>query len=339
MSQTRPESAEACAGANIAIVKYWGKRDVSRNLPAGSSLSLTLRELETTTRVSFTSQLTQDDVQLGGEPAPPVFARRVSKFLDRIRRLAGLKLSARVQTANSFPTAAGLASSASGFAALAVAACRAAGLTPGIDQLATLARLGSGSATRSLLGGFVELQAGTRSDGADCRVRELGDAADWPLNLLVAVVGEGPKSLSSTAGMQHTVQSSPLYPAFLEANAADLPLARDAVTSRDLQTLGKIAERSCLRMHAAAAGAAPGVLYFRGPTVELIHAVRRARNEGLYGYFTIDAGPHVKVLCESDAVDALRERLLAVDGVSRVLVASPGPGARTVDPEQVDADR
>ena len=322
----RSSGARARAGANIALVKYWGKRDLERNLPAGSSLSLTLGELETQTAVTFDPGLERDEVRIDGVLAPLPFGLKVSRFLDRVRARAGIGGAARVETSNSFPTASGLASSASGFAALAAAASCAASLDLEHDELAELARLGSGSAARSLLGGFVEMRAGERADGADCRVRGVADERHWALRLVVAVVGCGAKTTSSTEGMLRTAATSPLYSSFLEANEAELARARRAVLERDLETLGTIAERSCLRMHAAAAAADPGVLYWRGATVEAMHAVLGARRSGLPGYFTVDAGPHVKVLCETAAAGAFRELLAGVPGIDRVIVASPGRG-------------
>ncbi len=216
-------TARARAGTNIALVKYWGKRDAALNLPATGSLSLTLAELGTTTEVRFLESagaapgdhLLGDSVSIDGRPAEAAFATRVSRFLDWCGPRAGLRAPAEVSTVNTVPTAAGLASSASGFAALALAASRAAGLELSPAELSALARQGSGSAARSIFGGFVEMAAGTRADGSDAVAHPLPEAADWPLRLVVALTATGPKAIGSTAAMDRTAATSPYYAAWL----------------------------------------------------------------------------------------------------------------------------
>ena len=293
-----PVTVRARARPNIALVKYWGKRDAERNLPATGSLSLTLSELDTTTEVTFDPALRQDELRLDGEPASEAARRRVSGFLDRVRDLARGGDFARVVSVNRFPTAAGLASSASGFAALALAATHAAGLQLPLDELAALARHGSGSAPRSLLGGFVAVHPGGADDGADWRIEALGDADFWDLRLVVALTATGPKAVGSSEGMERTRTSSPYYAPWLAANARHLDEARRALRARDFTALGRVTEASCFRMHAAALAADPPLLYWNGATVAAIHRVWQLRGEGHPAYVTIDAGPHVKVLCQ-----------------------------------------
>jgi diphosphomevalonate decarboxylase len=331
---SRPRAVTARAGTNIALVKYWGKRDAALNLPAAGSLSLTLAELGTQTRVSFTAPASNGDVvRLGDAAADPRFAARVSRFLDLVRDLAGIDTRAVVETTNTVPTAAGLASSASGFAALALAATRAAGLDLPAGTLSALARRGSGSAARSIFGGLCEMDAGVRADGADACARPLLDANAWDLRLVVALTAKGEKALGSTAAMDHTAATSPYHAAWIASVAGDLAAARAAIAARDLARLGVVAERSALRMHASALAADPAILYWAPATVAVLHAVRAARAHGLAAWATIDAGPHVKVLCRSGDAAQVAALLTAVPGVLGTLIASPGEGATVVEVE------
>lgn len=343
----------AHAGTNIALVKYWGKRDAALNLPATGSLSLTLAELGTRTTVRFLQDgngegsAGGDHVTLNGAPAEARVRARVSAFLDRVRARAGLTGRAEVVTENSVPTAAGLASSAAGFAALALAASRAAGLALGPGELSELARLGSGSAARSIFGGFVEMARGERADGRDAVAAPVG-AGDgdrsgaplspaWDVRLVVGITAAGEKAEGSTSAMDRTARTSPFYPAWVASVPGDLVEARAAIAARDLPRLGAVAERSALRMHATALAAEPAILYWNAATVAAIHAVRGLRARGVAAYFTIDAGPHVKVLCAAADAATVGAALADVPGVLRTITASPGPGARVVDADAADS--
>jgi diphosphomevalonate decarboxylase len=320
------------ARTNIALVKYWGKRDPRLNLPAVGSLSLTLAGLATRTELRFDPALAADQLFLDGKLAAGKPLERVSNFLDLVRARAGFPHRAAVRSANNFPTAAGLASSASGFAALALAATRAAGLEDDPRALSQLARVGSGSAARSIFGGFVLLHRGERADGADCFAEHI---ADWDLRLVLGVAGEGPKSTLSTDGMAHTAETSPYFRAWVDAHPADLVDARDAVLRRDLPALGEVAERSCLRMHASALAARPGIVYWSGATVEGFHAVRALRASGTGAWFTNDAGPHVKALCAPADAEQVAAALAAVPGITRTIVCAPGGPATVIEEEPV----
>jgi diphosphomevalonate decarboxylase len=331
----RPHHATARAGTNIALVKYWGKRDKVLNLPATGSLSLTLGELGTETRVRFAADAGlpdgRDRVLLGDEPAGETFAARVRGFLDLVRARAGVRLPAEVSTTNSVPTAAGLASSASGFAALALAATRAAGVELSPAELSVLARRGSGSAARSIFGGFAEMAAGSALDGADAHAHQLLGPEAWDVRLVVALTTRAQKPLGSTAAMERTAATSPYYPAWVASAERDLPEARAALESRDLGKLGAIAERSALRMHACALSAEPAIFYWNPGTLAAIRAVLELRETGTPAYFTIDAGPHVKVLCAAAHAPAVEAALQRVTGVERTIVATPGPGVQLVE--------
>lgn len=324
----KPVRATACS--NIALVKYWGKRTgvpAELNLPAVGSLSMTLDALRTETELepAATDAFELDDRVVTGDEA-----RKVLRHLDRVWAAAGrpgARPPARVRSWNHFPTAAGLASSASGFAALTVAANAAFEAELPAAVLSSLARQGSGSAARSIFGGFVRLDRGTAPDGSDCRARPIAGAEHWPLTLLVVQTTAGRKPIGSTDGMERCRQTSPYYPAWVDTSEADLDAAEAALVARDLPALGRVVEHSCFKMHACMMATDPALLYWNPTTLAVVQAVWRAREEGLLGFVTIDAGPHVKVLCEPATASALQERLRAVPGVLGVIAAAPGPDA------------
>ena len=323
-------AATAIAHPNIALVKYWGKRDVERNIPAVGSLSITLDGLTTTTRVQFDAELSEDSFLLGGREAPEM-QQRVARCLDCIRERAGTSLHARVESWNDFPTAAGLASSASGFAALVVAADQALAVGLPRAELADLARRSSGSAARSLFGGFVELRL-TPDDERPTEVRRILEPAQWPLRVAVAVTEAGPKAVGSTEGMLLTERTSPYFQAWVESSEGDLAEARSAVERGDFEALAEISESSCLKMHAVMLSARPGLVYWNGATVECIRRVRELRADGVPVFFTVDAGPQVKAVCLPEAFDRVAGELQAVPGVTNLLESGLGEGARAVNP-------
>jgi diphosphomevalonate decarboxylase len=319
-------TARSCA--NIALVKYWGKRDSALNLPATGSLSLTLASLITETTVAFDPVLGADAMTLDGAPVSDAVLAKTSRWLDQVRQRAGIATRARVDSTNHFPTASGLASSASGFAALAVAASRAAGLELERRELSILARLGSGSAARSLYGGFVRMRAGAAADGSDSYAEPLGDGALPDARMLIAVVGAGEvKQHSSRDAMEHTAQTSPYYPAWRELVPADLRAAERAIAEGDLAALGELAEANALAMHASALAARPAIVYWQPATLALLAKVRELRQRGAPAWATMDAGPHVKVLTDAAHAAELTVELAAVAGCSRVLRSEAGPGA------------
>ena len=315
----------ATARSNIALVKYWGKRQTRLNLPAVGSLSITLDALATETTVSFDSAFESDDLVLDGERRPEQL-ERVSQCLDIMREMAGVSLRAHVRSANNFPTAAGLASSASGFAALVAAANAALGLDLSDRELSILARRGSGSAARSIFGGFVEMYPGRDDDGLDSYAEPLLAAQDWPLEVIVAITAQGRKAVSSGSGMARSAASSPYYEHWVATHAHDMDVARSAIAARDFEALAAVSELSCLKMHAAAMATTPPLIYWNGITVECMHAVSAMRRRGVPVFFTIDAGPQLKAVCEPTAAAAVRSELAEVPGVIETLHTGLGPG-------------
>ena len=312
-------TARACA--NIALVKYWGKRNALLNLPAAGSLSLTLGALVTETTVEFDSRLSRDEVAVASDDG------RVTQFLDIVRARAGITTCARVTSQNHFPTASGLASSASGFAALALAATRAAGLELPARELSRLARRGSGSAARSIFGGFVRMYAGARDE--DAYAEPLSSPLD--VRMVIAIVGGGvPKTHGSRDAMEHSADTSPLYHAWLATVERDLVAAEAYLARGDLRALGELAEANALAMHATAIAARPAIVYWQPVTLALLACVRDLRAAGRAAWATIDAGPHVKVLTTPADAQHVAAALREVPGTTDVLVSEPGGPAEVI---------
>lgn len=321
----------AVAHPNIALVKYWGKADATLNVPAVPSVSVTLDALKTETRIRFDASMGADSLALNGDELAPTSsqARRISSCLDALRTLAGTQLRARVETRNDFPTGAGLASSASGFAALVVAAAAALELELPPADASKIARAASASAARSLFGGFAELPAGV--PGEDVAACSLAPAAHWPLEVVVAICAEGPKAVGSTRGMLDSAASSPFYPAWVEAAAADAESARAAIRARDFAGLASVSEASCLKMHAVMQTTRPALLYWNAATMATLQRIRELQQAGEEVFFTMDAGPQVKAICAAGAGGDVASALAAVPGVTRVLRSGLGGPARLIE--------
>ncbi|MBW1808358.1 MAG: diphosphomevalonate decarboxylase [Deltaproteobacteria bacterium] len=319
-------TAAARARANIALIKYWGKADKSLNLPATGSISMTLSSLQTTTRVTFDTKFDRDEVSLNSSQAPEGVRQRISRFLSLVRSMAGIDLFGQVDSHNNFPTAAGLASSASGYAALAVSASRAAGLDLSRSDLSQLARQGSGSAPRSLIGGFVELGIWDGRGTQRCSLDQIASTKHWDIRLVIAVCGQHEKKISSGSGMERSRLTSDFYEQWIKTHNRDLDTARQAVKEKDISRLGPVVESSCFKMHAVALSSQPPLLYWNPITVAAMQKVWSLRETGLEGYVTIDAGPQVKVLCEAKNSKAIAEQLEAIPGVEKVFNEQPGSG-------------
>ncbi|MEM9058426.1 MAG: diphosphomevalonate decarboxylase [Pseudomonadota bacterium] len=309
----------ATAHPNIALVKYWGKASEARNIPAVGSLSLTLDGLATTTRVAAAGE---DRFELNGN-ADAGMGQRAFAFLDQY--WPG-RPALDIVSDNNFPTAAGLASSASGFAALTLAVDTLLDGGRDRESLAQCAGSGSGSAARSLFGGVVRLDPPTQADG-DIRVRQLAEASDFPLELVIAVTSAVRKPIGSTEAMRATAATSPYFDAWVRDQSQDLAAAEQAVAARDFDALAAVTEKSCMKMHAVMLGNDPWLLYWNAATVACIHEVRVLRASGLGVCFTIDAGPQLKAVCLPGDADRVADTLEGVDGVTDVLRASLGRGA------------
>ncbi|GAB3796011.1 diphosphomevalonate decarboxylase [Virgibacillus kimchii] len=318
--------ATAKAHTNIALIKYWGKRKESIILPTNNSLSLTLDGFYTQTTVEFEENLTEDKFFLDGKPVTDVQYNRVSQFLDLIRDLAGKKVFASVHSENQVPTAAGFASSASGFAALAAAGAKAIGLELDDQELSRLTRQGSGSACRSIYGGFAEWQMGTLEDGSDSYAVPVAPVEHWDLRVAAVVLDAKMKKVSSRDGMRRTVETSPFFSGWLDSIPLDLREIKSGILARDFEKVGKITESNCLKMHATTLGAYPPFTYWMDTTLAVMHTVQELRENGIPAYFTIDAGPNVKVLYLPENEKKIRETLQGVPGVQEVRLSKAGQG-------------
>ncbi len=295
-------SAEAFAPSNIALCKYWGKRNAELNLPVNASLSISLGDLGSRTQIQPADE---DQVWLNGErlALESSFSGKVISFIDLFRR--GLQQPVRVDTQNTIPTAAGLASSASGFAALMLALNNFYQLNLSTQQLSAFARMGSGSASRSLFNGFVEWHKGHRDDGMDSFAEPLSQT--WPgfcIGLLKLCTTE--KKVDSRAGMQRTLESAPLYQAWPAQAAQDLQTLKQAICRRDFTRLGETAEQNALSMHATMIASWPPLLYWQPESVAAMQRVWALREQGTEIYLTMDAGPNLKLLFqEADRVSVM----------------------------------
>jgi diphosphomevalonate decarboxylase len=320
----------ARAYSNIALIKYWGKRDDRLALPNNSSISMTLDQLYSETTVTFRPDLDQDVFCINGAVRPEAERFKVSRFLDILRQEADLHWRAEVLSTNTVPTAAGLASSASGFAALALAAYDALGIEYHAKKLSQVARMGSGSASRSIYGGFVEWHCGELSDGSDCYASQIAKASHWDIKMAVAVLEGQQKSVSSREGMKRTVKTSPFYPGWLATIEQDLNLARRAILERDFEKLGRVAEANALKMHASMLAANPPFTYWQPSSLKLIHKIWALRQEGLPIYFTMDAGPNIKILYLPEDESVVCSEFRSLPEVKDWLMCAPGPAASLI---------
>jgi len=335
--------ATAEAPSNLAFVKYWGKRDAGLRLPANNSISVNLSEAKTITSVEFDVGFDQDTliVETSNIPPGPEFSRRVNQHLDRMRSLAGVDDRALVHTKNSFPAGVGIASSASGFAALTVAGCAALGLDLSVKELSELARLASGSACRSIPGGFSEWIAEDKDNRS--YAIQLAPAAHWDIKIVTIVVSSQTKKVTSTEG-HDLAQASPFFKTRLEGISKRLDSVRSAILDKDFQTFGRESEMEAISFHAIAMtspirldkGWSSGAYYWLPESLELILAVQDWRRNGLEVYFTLDAGPTVHILCLKDDLNRL---LSAVHEIEEnrpgrnweILVNAPVDGAHVIN--------
>ncbi len=316
--------ATARAQPNIALIKYWGKRDTANNLPAVGSISVTLADLYTDMTVSLEDDLDRDRLVINGDDADSM-TPRISACLDAV--VGTSRARARIDSYCNFPLAAGLASSAASFAATVVAAAAASGVSASTAELASLAGRASGSAARSLYGGFAELQ----NEASDVAVKTIREGGDWPLKVVIAITSADPKPVSSGEAMEISRRTSPFYGRWIEDQPEDLRVARAAIQDLDFEKLADISEHNCLKMHSVMWASRPPVVYWNAATLDCLHAIRALRSQGVGVFFTIDAGPQVKAVCIESDEALVRDALSATAGVSDILSSGLGDGARLLD--------
>lgn len=315
------------AHTNIALIKYWGKRNDELFLPMNSSLSLTLDAFYTDTEVVLDSDFTSDTFFLNDVKQDEKETEKITKFLNLFRNEVNMKTKACVKSYNHVPTAAGLASSASAFSALAGAMNQASGLNLDPKTLSTYARRGSGSATRSIYGGFVEWYMG-EDDLSETSHAIPVDDASWDIGMIVIAVNTGRKKLSSRIGMKQTIATSPFYSSWVETATSDLTKMKDAIKQKDFITLGEITESNGMKMHATMLGAFPPISYWEPDSVKAIQTVKEIRGMGIPCYVTMDAGPNVKVLCKASDMAKIEELLLKEFKREQIIPTTVGEGIK-----------
>ena len=321
-------TSTAQANPNIAFIKYWGNRDNTFRIPVNGSISMNLDGLLTRTTVSFQPSLPFDELIINGHEVTGKGLDRVSFILDIIRGMANVTDRAEVMTDNNFPSGAGIASSASAFAALALAGSKAAGLNLSEPELSRLARRGSGSASRSIPGGFVEWQAG-RSD-EDSYAFSIAEPDHWNLVDCIAIVSSSHKKTGSTEG--HSIApTSPLQPARVADAPRRLEICRKAILEKDFDSFASIVELDSDMMHSVMMTSTPALHYWKPASLSVMEAIRQWRSDGLSVCYTVDAGPNVHVICPEEDAHIVDNQLREIDGVMDVLVAKAGSAAKIID--------
>jgi diphosphomevalonate decarboxylase len=323
-------TATARSFPNIAFIKYWGNRDNALRIPMNGSISMNLDGLSTRTTVSFRSSMSSDLLNINGHKVSGAGLGRVSYILDIIRDMANIPDHAEVITENNFPSGAGIASSASAFAALALAGSKAAGLNPSEPELSSLARRGSGSASRSIPSGYVEWQAGTTDE--DSYAFSIAEPDHWKLVDCVAIVSASHKKTGSTEG--HAIApTSPLQEARVTDAPRRLEICRNAILNRDFNAFASIVELDSDMMHSVMMTSNPALHYWQPASLQVMDSVRQWRWDGLPVCYTVDAGPNVHVICLETEAHIVEKRLREINGVMDVLVARAGGAAKIVNGE------
>ncbi|MBN2095733.1 MAG: diphosphomevalonate decarboxylase [Candidatus Aenigmarchaeota archaeon] len=316
----------------MALVKYWGKRDTGLMLPKNGSISMTTDGLFAHTTVEFNPSFKEDKFIFNGllqDTTTDAYKEYVGFFLGLVRKMTKNKDKVKISSNNNFPTAAGLASSAAGFAALAAAVNGALGLGLNEKELSMLARRGSGSATRSISGGFVEWKRGEKEDGTDSYGEQIVPPDYWQdFRMLFCITSLKEKKVKSRAGMSQTLKTSPMYPGWLSTVGEDLNKVRQGIKDRNFTVVGRTAEENCLKMHSTMITTKPSIIYWKPETVKLMHAVMDWRDDGLESYFTMDAGPQVKIMCLEKDLEEIKGRVQKLGITEEIIVSKPGSGVK-----------
>lgn len=319
------QKATAIAPSNIAFTKYWGRKDEVLRLPANGSISMCLSNLLTTTTVEFSEKFKKDEIIINGQDES--LNNRVIKHLDRIRKLANLNYKAKVVSSTNFPSSTGLSSSASGFAALTLAASKAAGLNLTEKELSILARQGSGSACRSIPSGFVEWLDGNTSENS--YAKQIFPASYFKIADVVAIVSKEKKEVPTSSGMK-IAQSSPFMKLRLSRMKEKNKLVKKLIKERNFKEFGEFIEQEALELHTIMLTQYPPLIYWTPGTLAIMKLVSLWRKEGIPVYFTINTGQNIHLICEQKDVDKVKTKLKKLEEVKEIIVNTPGEGARLV---------
>ena len=314
----------AIAHPNFALIKYWGKANSGLNIPAMSSISLTIDSLTSTTTISRNEEFGENIWILNGTKQDDL--SQIKPTIEHLNKISNNDHGCIIESNNNFPTSAGLASSASGIASLVVAYNRLFNLEMSHDQLIKTSMLGSGSAPRSLFGGFVFLDV---EDQVNCKT--IVHPEDWKLSVIICVTDDREKKFSSREGMEISRMTSPLYQSWLGSNKADIEIATTAIAERNIGKLGEVAEQNCYRMHEVMKTSTPEINYMTERTMNCIEDIKAIRKNGTDLFFTVDAGPQVKIVCDPDNKDLIKESFMNKSYVLKVIEAKIGPGARVIN--------
>lgn len=320
--------ATALAPANIAFIKYWGKKDDALRIPMNASVSMNLSEAYSVTTVEFSDTFNHDDVAFIEGELSSKEIERIIKHIDRIRKMARFDKRVKVRTKNTFPKSTGIASSASGFAALTLAGAASAGLSFSEKEISILARTGSGSACRSIPDGFVQWNAGSTSE--ESFAYSLCPPNWWDIRDILVIIENTEKKVSSAKGMEFAA-TSPCFQARLAAIPERISRMKKALKNKDMSLMGSVLEEDCLDMHHVMQTQNPPLYYWNDTTIKIMHAVENWRKNGLAVYFTIDAGPNVHLICEAKDEGQVLEKAKMLQGIQWVLVNKPAQGAHLIE--------
>ena len=313
--------AAAIAPSNIAFIKYWGKKDEILKIPENGSISMNLSNLLTTTSVEFSSDFKEDLVTINSKNDLKESAR-VIKFLDLIRKKTNIFLKAKVVSKNNFPNGTGLSSSASGFAALTIAASKAVGLNLSENELSMLARQGSGSACRSIPDGFVEWDS--------TFAESLYPPDYWKIMDVVAIISNEKKDISSTDG-QKLASTSPFFKVRQEKISEKILKFKKTLKEKNFTEFGNIIEQEAIELHAIMLTSMPSLIYLRPASLELMMLVKKWRSEDLEVYFTVNTGQDIHLIVEEKNSQELVNKLKKIKEVKNIIINKPSIGARLVE--------
>lgn len=321
--------SSAIAHSNIALIKYWGRsgrHEPELNIPLNDTVSMTKYglsddiHLQTQTTIEFSAEYEEDFIRVGDEILMGRHRERIVSLVNHLRTLAKVDYKFKMISRNDFPTQAGLASSASAFAALTMAAADALNLHLSKKELSQCARLGSGSAARSIHGGFVYCYAGNSHDSAYAEPICNRDCFD--MNAVIAVVDEGKKDVTSDQG-HFLAPTSPFNEIRIQMSQQQAPAIRAWILENDFDKVGQIAETNCLFMHSVMMTSQPSLFYWQPTTLRIIKSIQKFRDQGFSCYFTIDAGPNVHCLCQSKNLHELQQLIQKIEGVRKTILVRP----------------
>jgi len=328
--------ASAIAHANIALTKYWGRsrdHDPNLNIPSNDSVSMTKYglahdvHLQTHTTIDFSDNYEEDTANLDGAVLTGRNMDRILRVVDPLREYARVDSKFKMMSRNDFPTQAGLASSSSGFAALAIATVNALDIDFTKEEISKYARLGSGSAARSIHGGFVYWNKGNSHETSFAQ--QICGPKEFDMNAVIAIVHEGKKEVTSDVGHK-SAYTSPFDEVRIQKSDEQAKEIKKAILSDDFAKVGEIAEENCKYMHAVMMTSTPPLFYWSPETLRLIRSTQEMRREGLECYFTIDAGPNVHYFCRPEDTYELQKRLEEIEGVSKTILVKPARDSQAI---------